>query len=366
MRVLIAGGGTGGHIYPALAIAEALRELAPGTELLFVGARGRMEMEKIPQAGYPIEGLPVAGWQRRLSWRNLLVPFLLLASLWMSWRILRRFRPDVAVGVGGYASGPALRVANWMGIPTVLQEQNSYAGLTNRLLAGPAAAICVAWEGMERYFPAAKLIMTGNPLRADLTGTIPTREEALEFFGLDPVRKTILLLGGSLGAPSLNQAVMDHSDWWEARQGLQLIWQCGRQHFERCSDSEVRRLPSVSLHAFIQRMDMAYGAADLIIARAGALTIAELCQVGKPVILVPSPHVAEDHQTSNARALESGGAAILVPDREVRHRLFDAAESILADAQGATAMGMALRNLARPDAAHEVARIILQQNTASR
>lgn len=360
MKVLIAGGGTGGHIYPALAIAEALQALVPGIELLFVGAKGRMEMEKVPQAGYPILGLPIAGWQRRLTWRNLLVPFRLLASLWMSWRILRRFRPDVAVGVGGYASGPALRVAGWMDIPTVLQEQNSFAGVTNRILAARARAICVAWPGMERFFPADRIRHTGNPLRGNLSVSLPGAAEGRSFFQLDPNRRTILLMGGSLGAPSLNRAVMDNQDWWERQTEWQLLWQCGQQHYPACSASAVSRLPWVHLHPFIQRMDLAYAVSDLIIARAGALTIAELCQVGRPAILVPSPWVAEDHQTSNARSLAAIGAAELVADRDVTETLFPRAAGLLGDPDRLKTMGEALRRQARPDAAMEVARIILQ------
>lgn len=360
MKVLIAGGGTGGHIYPALAIAEALQALVPGVEFLFVGARGRMEMDKVPQAGHRIIGLPIAGWQRRLSWRNVLVPFRLIASLWLSWRIIRRFRPDVAVGVGGYASGPALRIAGWMGVPTVLQEQNSYAGVTNRILASRASAICVAWPGMERFFPADRIVSTGNPLRRNLSETLPPPGEGQAFFKLDPRRRTILLMGGSLGAPSLNKAVMANLKWWERQTEYQLIWQCGQQHVEECSASEVSRLPWVHLHPFIHRMDLAYAATDIIIARAGALTIAELCQLGKPAILVPSPWVAEDHQTSNARSLAAIGAAEVVPDREVADSLFPRAAELLGDPGRLQAMGEALRQQARPEAAREVARIILQ------
>jgi len=358
MRVLIAGGGTGGHIYPALAVADALRDIDPDAGILFVGARGRMEMQKVPQAGYRIEGLPIAGIQRSLDWRNLLVPFKLLASLWLSWRIIRRFRPDVALGVGGYASGPALRVAGWMGIPYILQEQNSFAGVTNRLLARKASKVCVAWPGMERFFASSKLVFTGNPLRKKIA-THADRGEGLSSFGLDPSKRTILLLGGSLGARALNEAVMGHADWLEAHPEIQLIWQCGSVHEARCRDSRAAELPNVRLHAFLERMDLAYAAADLVIARAGALTIAELCQVGKAVILVPSPYVAEDHQTSNAMALVKENAALMVADKDVSKDLFPQAAQLLEDAVRLDALASAIRSKAMPQAAEAVARELL-------
>lgn len=358
MRVLIAGGGTGGHIYPALAVADALRDIDPETGILFVGARGRMEMKKVPQSGYRIEGLPIAGIQRSLDWRNLLVPFKLLASLWLSWRIIRRFRPDVALGVGGYASGPALRVAGWMGIPYLLQEQNSYAGVTNRLLARKAFKVCVAWPGMERFFSPSKILFTGNPLRKKIASQVD-RADGLASFGLDPAKQTILLLGGSLGARALNEAVTGQADWLEAHSDIQLIWQCGSVHESRCRESRAAALPHVRLHAFLERMDLAYAAADLVIARAGALTIAELCQVGKAVILVPSPYVAEDHQTSNAMALVKEKAALMVADKEVSQQLFPLAEELLKDSARLDALAAAIRSKAMPLAAEHVAKELL-------
>lgn len=358
MRVLIAGGGTGGHIYPALAVADALRDIDPDAAILFVGARGRMEMKKVPLAGYRIEGLPIAGIQRSLDWRNLLVPFKLLASLWLSWRIILRFRPDVALGVGGYASGPALRVAGWMGIPYMLQEQNSYAGVTNRLLARKASKVCVAWPGMERFFASSKIVFTGNPLRKTIASH-STRTDGLAAFGLDPAKRTILLLGGSLGARALNEGVMDHAEWLETHSELQLIWQCGSAHETHCRESRAAGLPNVRLHAFLERMDLAYAAADLVIARAGALTIAELCQVGKAVILVPSPYVAEDHQTMNAMALVKENAALLVADRDVSKQLFPQAAALLQDTKRLEALAAAIRSKAMPGAAEAVARELL-------
>lgn len=359
MRVLIAGGGTGGHIYPALAVADALRDIDRDASVLFVGARGRMEMQKVPQAGYRIEGLPIAGIQRSLDWRNLLVPFKLVASLWLSWRIIRQFRPDVALGVGGYASGPALRVAGWMGIPYVLQEQNSFAGVTNRLLARKAARVCVAWPGMERFFAPSKILMTGNPLRKNIAAHTD-RTAALEAFGLDPARRTILILGGSLGARALNDAVIANMEWLEAHPEIQLIWQCGSVHEARCREAAVAGLPNVRLHAFLERMDLAYAVADVVIARAGALTIAELCLVGKAVILVPSPYVAEDHQTSNAMALVKENAAMLIADKDAGDQLFPAATDLLNDPARLDALASAIRTKAMPHAAELVARELLK------
>lgn len=358
MKVLIAGGGTGGHIYPALAIADALRAKDPDIHIRFAGARGRMEMEKVPQAGYAITGLPVAGWNRKNPLRNIFFPLRLVASLWLSWRLLSGFRPDVAVGVGGYASGPALKVAGWMGIPYVIQEQNSYAGMTNRLLARKAVSICVAWEGMDRYFPAGKLVITGNPLRRQIVQPEMAAGDARRMLGLDPDKTTVVVMGGSLGAPSLNEAVIRHASWWENHPDWQLLWQCGNAHHAHCEQAQVSHLPNVRLTPFLQEMGQVYAAADLIIARAGAMTIAELCQVGKPVLLVPSPHVAEDHQTMNARELEKVGATVMIPDRQAGERIFNEAELLLGDQDRILRMQQALRQRAFPDAADRVAEVI--------
>lgn len=359
MKILIAGGGTGGHIYPALAIADAVRELEPQSEILFVGAKGRMEMEKVPKAGYQIVGLTIAGIQRRFTWKNLLIPFQLGASLVQSFRILRTFKPDVAIGVGGYASGPALRVASWMGIPVVLQEQNSYAGMTNRLLARSAALICVAWPGMERYFPGANIVLTGNPLRAQFARPELQAPDARRQLGMDADARTILIIGGSLGARALNEAVQSGISWLTAHPDHQILWQCGQSHYELCRKSEVARLPQVHLRPFLDEMDLAYAAADIIVARAGALTISELCLIGKPAILVPSPFVAEDHQTKNAQALADAGAAVLIRNDEVSGQLFPEIERLASDIVLRKQMASRMSEQARPGASKEIARRIL-------
>lgn len=360
MKILIAGGGTGGHIYPALAIADAVREIEPQAEFLFVGAKGKMEMEKVPRAGYRIEGLTIVGIQRRLTWKNLLIPFRLVASLVQSVQILRRFKPDLAVGVGGYASGPALRVASWLGIPVVLQEQNSYAGVTNRLLARSAALICVAWPGMERYFPGRNIVLTGNPLRAGFSRPELNPQDARRHLGMDPDARTILVMGGSLGARALNEAVQSGASWLAAHPDHQILWQCGQSHYAACQTSEVAALPQVFLRPFLDEMDMAYAAADLIVARAGALTISELCLIGKPAILVPSPFVAEDHQTKNAKALVDAGAAILIHNDEVAQKLFPEIERLSRDAVLRKNMASRMTDQARPGASKEIARRIIQ------
>lgn len=360
MRILITGGGTGGHVYPALAIAEALRDAEPSVEVQFIGARGKMEMEKVPQAGYPIRALPIAGIQRRMTWKNILVPFKVIASLWLSWSYLRAFKPDVAVGVGGYASGPALRVAGWMGIPYILQEQNSYPGITNRILAKNAMWICVAWPGLERFFPKQKLVLTGNPLRKNLVIGNASRSEGISYFKLDEHKKTVLILGGSLGAKSLNQAVIANESWWREHAHLQLLWQCGKFYNERCKESATGQLDHVKVLPFIDRMDLAYSAADLIIARAGALTIAELCQLGKPVILVPSPNVAEDHQTKNARMLSDEGAVEMVSDKHVLTDLFPKVIALLLEPGKMESLSEKIREFAKPEAATAIANMLLR------
>lgn len=359
MRVVIAGGGTGGHVYPALAIADAIRERSPQAHILFIGSKGRMEMEKVPAAGYPIKGLTISGWQRRMTWKNLLLPLRIFGSMVQTRRILRSFRPDAAVGVGGYASGPVLKIAGWSGIPYIIQEQNSHAGLTNRLLAKKARYICVAWPGMERFFPAEKLVLTGNPLRKSILHSTPTREESHTHFGTDPTHKTVLLLGGSLGARSLNEAVTHAETWLREHPHVQLLWQCGKANHEVCANTAVSRMQSVRLLPFIERMELAYAAADLILARAGAMTIAELCQVGKPVILIPSPNVADDHQTANARSLEEQHAAIMVADDQAREKLFSKVGELLADTERCEALGKSILSLARPEAAREIADLVL-------
>lgn len=329
-KVIISGGGTGGHIFPALSIAHALKRKDPGIEILFVGALGKMEMEKVPEAGFQIVGLPVQGLRRKLTWKNLVVFRNLLRSLRQAKRIIRDFKPDVVVGVGGYASGPVGKVAARRGIPLVLQEQNSYAGVTNRLLAKKAARICVAYEGMERFFPAGKMVLTGNPVRANLLDSCGRRAEGIELYGLDPEKKTVLVTGGSLGAGSINKAMeawMERMGTWE---DVQVLWQCGSYYYDDLQKKWGDRLPAnIRLMAFLQRMDLAYACADVVVARAGAGTISELCLLGKAAVLVPSPNVAEDHQTQNARALVDKSAAVMLRDQEVAGPLGDVLRDLL-------------------------------------
>ena len=359
-RIIISGGGTGGHVYPAIAIADKLRELQPDIRILFVGAKGKMEMEKVPAAGYEIEGLWISGLQRKLTWSNLVFPFKVLSSMMKSKKILNKFKPGVVVGVGGYASGPMLHEAAARKIPTLIQEQNSYAGLTNKILAKKAARICVAYEHMERYFPPEKIVVTGNPVRADIENLESKRAQALKHFNLDPGRKTVLVTGGSLGARTINESVAKGLEAFR-RSGLQLIWQAGRFYYdefrERVSSAGADH---VRLYEFINEMDLAYSAADLVVARAGALTISELCLAGKPAILVPSPNVAEDHQTKNANALVKAGAAVLVTDREATGQLAVEIIDLAGDETRRRQLGMNIKKLARPHAAEDIAKEVLK------
>lgn len=321
-KIIVSGGGTGGHIFPALSIANALRRLDPEVEILFVGAEGKMEMEKVPEAGYRIEGLPVRGLQRKLTWENIKVMINLWKSLKKAKRIVREFKPDAVVGVGGYASGPIGRVAVSAGIPLVLQEQNSYAGVTNRLLAGKAVKVCVAYEGMERFFAKEKIVFTGNPVRKDLLKAKESRAEGLAFYGLDAAKKTILVTGGSLGAGTINKALLKYVDTIAGWTDVQVIWQCGSYYYENLKKELADRLPvHVKLMAFLKRMDLAYACADIVVARAGAGTISELCLLEKTVVLIPSPNVAEDHQTKNAMSLVNHGAAVMLKDAEAEEKL---------------------------------------------
>lgn len=349
--MLISGGGTGGHIYPALAIANAWMEKHPGSEILFVGAEGKMEMQKVPEAGYTIKGLPVAGLQRSLTLANLSFPFKLWKSLKIAATIVNEFKPQVVVGVGGYASGPVLYAAQSKGIPTLLQEQNSYAGLTNKLLAKKAASICVAYPEMDRFFPKEKIKVTGNPVRKDLLDLAGKRELGLQKFGLDQARKTILVLGGSLGARTLNQAMVKHMADLE-KAGYQVLWQSGKFYFKEMEAAlEHAGLTRIHLREFIREMDLAYAASDLIVSRAGALSVSELCLVGKPVIFVPSPNVAEDHQTKNANACVKQGAAVLLPDAEAVELLKKTIDALLQDEKQASSLAENIKKLAMPDAA---------------
>ena len=362
LRVIISGGGTGGHIFPAVSIANAIRELRPDAKILFVGALGRMEMQRVPQAGYEIKGLPIRGFFRPL-WKpaNIGVALDYLKSKRMAKQILREFQPQVAVGVGGYASSAALGAANSLGIPTLLQEQNSYAGLANKNLAAKASKICVAYEGMERFFPADKIMMTGNPVRQQLLDTKVTREEALKTFNLSPDKKTILLVGGSLGARTINESVLNHLD--EIREsGLQFIWQTGKYYSAQIAETLKQKGQPDNLRVldFISDMAAAYRAADLVISRAGASSISEFCLIGKAVILVPSPNVAEDHQTKNALALVHKDAALYVKDAEAKDLLIPLAiKTVVDDARLKTLSDNVLK-LALPDSAKIIAQEVLK------
>jgi UDP-N-acetylglucosamine--N-acetylmuramyl-(pentapeptide) pyrophosphoryl-undecaprenol N-acetylglucosamine transferase len=329
MKIIISGGGTGGHIFPAIAIADAVKKRNPDVEILFVGALGKMEMEKVPAAGYKIVGLPVAGFQRRLTLKNVTFFFKLAASLWKARSIVRSFRPDVAVGVGGYASGPVLKAASAAGIPTVLQEQNSFPGVTNKLLAKKAKRICVAYPNMERFFPPSRIVLTGNPVRQSLLHNVD-RASAYSEFGLDSGRKTILVIGGSLGAGSINNGVRNAVDTLLQNNQVQLLWQCGPYYYEKLEEEIGSRAgDSIKLMPFISQMDMAYAMADVVVSRAGAGTISELALLGKAAILIPSPNVSEDHQTKNAMSLVKEGAALMVPDHETTERLIPEALELL-------------------------------------
>lgn len=371
-RIIISGGGTGGHIFPAVSIANAIRQLRPEADILFVGAEGRMEMQRVPDAGYRIIGLPIAGFDRKRLWRNVAVLFKILRSQWKARRIIREFRPQVAVGVGGYASGPLLKTAGMMGIPTLIQEQNSYAGVTNKLLAKKARRICVAYDGMERFFPADKILFTGNPVRQNLLSPDLTREKAMEHFDLDPSRKTILILGGSLGARTLNRTLMEHLDLIQGHPEVQFIWQTGKIYIEEVKaaltafsgesvrNTHVPGLKNLYVSDFIKQMSFAYAAADLIVSRAGAGSISEFCLLGKPVILVPSPNVAEDHQTKNALALVGKEAALYVKDAEAGEKLMPTALETVADDELLARLSENILRMARPDAAAVIAGEVLK------
>ena len=358
MKVIISGGGTGGHIFPAIAIANALKAKHKDVEILFVGADGRMEMEKVPQAGYEIVGLPIAGFQRKLSLKNLILPFKIFASMRKAAKVIMKFQPDVCIGVGGYASGPVLRAAQKKGIPTVLQEQNPYAGVTNKILAKQAVAICVAYDRMGRFFPEKKIVLTGNPVRSDIKLNNISQSEARTAFGMDPDKKTILLFGGSLGARSLNNGLKNSFREIADREDIQIIWQAGKNNFKEYEACETAQLAHVKCQAFITEMDKAYAAADVVICRAGALTISELCIVGKPAILVPSPYVAEDHQTQNALALVNQHAAIMVKDKEVQDKLLREAYHLVDNIRQRTLLQKEIKKLGRPNAVDKIINII--------
>ena len=355
LNVLVSGGGTGGHIFPALSIANEVRRRHPDAKILFVGAEGRMEMEKVPAAGYNIIGLPVSGFDRKHLLRNFKVVARLFKSMGLARKILKDFKPDIAIGVGGYASGPMLKEAQKQGIPTLLQEQNSYAGVTNKLLAAKADCICVAYEGMERFFPKDKIVLTGNPVRRNLLECGATPEQARQAMGMDPNKKTILIIGGSLGARSINNAIIDGLAKLGEAHDIQVIWQTGKIYDQRCREAlEASGVKNVSQMAFISNMDMAYRAADLVVSRAGASSISELQLLGKAAILVPSPNVAEDHQTKNALALSTRDAAILVTDADASSQLIDTMLATIGDSTKIAELGSNVLKMALRDAAEHI------------
>jgi undecaprenyldiphospho-muramoylpentapeptide beta-N-acetylglucosaminyltransferase len=354
-RFIISGGGTGGHIFPAIAIADELKRRLPDAEILFVGAKDRMEMQKVPQAGYPIEGLWISGLQRKLSWQNLLFPLKFISSLLKSRSIIKRFKPDAVIGTGGFASGAVVKVAGQMGIPTFIQEQNSYAGITNKMLAKNAHKICVAYDAMEQFFPKEKIVKTGNPIRDGLLNIGEYRSEGLSYFHLDSQRKTLLVLGGSLGARRINQLIEQQLPLFE-QLGVQVLWQCGKLYYEeykKYNSEQVRVL------AFIDRMELAYSAADVIISRAGASSVSELCVVGKPVIFIPSPNVAEDHQTKNGRAIADKQAAILLRESELNEQFANTFSKLIADEAQQEALSAHIKALAQPNATKDIVNLIL-------
>ncbi len=359
-KFIISGGGTGGHIFPAISIANALKQKHPDAEILFVGAKGRMEMERVPAAGYPIEGLPVSGFDRKHLFRNIKVLMDLFQSLTLSRKIIRRFKPDVAIGVGGYASAPTLRAAAALGVPTLIQEQNSYAGVTNKLLAKKAKKICVAYEGMERFFPKDKIILTGNPVRQDLFNVPPKSPEAYKFFNFSVGKKTILIVGGSLGARTINQSVIAGLELL-AESGVQVIWQTGKFYIENARKAAEKYVsPDLLVTDFVSRMDFAYSIADLVISRAGASSISELCLLAKPSILVPSPNVAEDHQTQNALALVKKDAAIMIKDVDAVNELVKKALELINNTEELNKLSENILKLAEKDSAERIAKEVLK------
>ena len=354
-KFIISGGGTGGHIFPAISIANALKVKFPDAEILFVGAIGRMEMERVPAAGYQIEGLPVSGFDRKNMLRNIVVLWNLMRSLYKARKIIRRFKPDIAIGVGGYASAPVLRAASAFGVPTLIQEQNSYAGVTNKLLAKRASRICVAYDDMGYFFPKDKIIKTGNPVRQDLFAVKPKDPKAFEFFGFDAAKKTILIVGGSLGARTINQSVIAHLDKL-AKADIQVIWQTGKFYIEEAKKAfEPFSTSQIYITEFVSRMDYAYSVADLVISRAGASSISELCLLAKPVILVPSPNVAEDHQTKNAMALVKKDAAVMIRDVVAREEMIPLALKLVFDDKKLMDLSKNILTLAEQNSAERIA-----------
>lgn len=355
-RFIISGGGTGGHIYPAVAIANELKSRFPEAEFLFVGAKDKMEMQKVPQAGYAIKGLWISGIQRKLTLDNAMFPFKLLSSMWNSFRIIKSFKPDVVIGTGGFASGAVLKVASMLGIPTVIQEQNSYPGITNKLLAKKANKICVAYENLERFFPKDKMILTGNPVRQDLINEA-SKSEAIAYFKLDANKKTLLVLGGSLGARRINQLIEKELDFLLS-QNIQIIWQCGKLYLN--DYSKYNEKENVQVVAFIDRMDLVYAAADIVISRSGASSVSELCIVGKPTIFIPSPNVAEDHQTKNAKAISDKNGAILIKESELDAKFETFFSDLISNESKQAELSQNIKKLAKPNATKDIVEEIIK------
>ncbi|TPD65638.1 undecaprenyldiphospho-muramoylpentapeptide beta-N-acetylglucosaminyltransferase [Flavobacterium microcysteis] len=351
LKFILSGGGTGGHIYPAVAIANELKNRFPDCEILFVGAKDKMEMQKVPQAGYPIKGLWIAGIQRRLTLDNMMFPFKLMDSLLKSRKIVKEFKPNVAIGTGGFASGPLLKAAGSAGIPTVIQEQNSYPGITNKWLSGNASKICVAYENLERFFPKEKIVFTGNPVRQDLIDIKGKKKESRDYFKLDPDKKVLLVLGGSLGSRRINQLIAKELVNFIS-QDVQVVWQCGKFYIEEYKHFNEKE--NVQVTAFIDRMDLAYAAADVIISRAGASSVSELCLVGKPVIFIPSPNVAEDHQTKNAKAIVDKNGALMMKENELDTQFTSTFNKLLGDKTLQESLGENIKKMAMPNATKDI------------
>ncbi len=358
MKAIISGGGTGGHIFPAIAIANAIKEKYPDADILFVGAKGRMEMEKVPQAGYKIEGLWISGLQRRLTWKNLSFPFKVISSTIKARKIIKRFKPDIVIGVGGFASGPTLEAASKLGIPTLIQEQNSYPGITNKLLAKKVSKICVAYDNMTRWFEEKKICFTGNPVRQNIIDIKDKKELALKHFGLNENLKTVLAVGGSLGALTINESIAQGLKYF-VDNNIQVIWQTGKSYFEKAKQEATKyNSNNIKVFEFIYEMDLAYSVADVIVSRAGAIAISELCVIGKPTILVPSPNVAEDHQTKNAMALVEKNAALLVKDSMSREILVNEIDSLIKNTDKQLELSKNILNLGVKDADKRILSIV--------
>ncbi len=351
-KIILSGGGTGGHIYPAIAIAEELKSRFPDAEFLFVGAKDRMEMEKVPQTGFEIKGLWISGIQRKITFKNLTFPFKLISSMLESRKIVNTFKPDVAIGTGGFASGPLLKTAASKGVPTLIQEQNSYPGITNKILSKTVDTICVAYEGLERFFPESKIVLTGNPIRKDLLNAANKHIEGKDAFRLIHSKHTLLVLGGSLGARRINQLIESNLSYFESL-NVQVIWQCGKLYYQQYK--HYNDLDNVQVHAFLNNMDMAYAAADVIISRAGASSVSELCVIGKPVIFIPSPNVAEDHQTKNAQAIVNKDAAILIKEANLDQEFESKFESLISNSELKTKLSNNIKSLARVNATKDIA-----------